>query len=300
MKPGPAAVAELISLSFPLGAGPEPLEDIVYRIVDAHSDWPGPPEEKASLWAPRVKSILVKQWVQNLKDGKQPRFAFNSVSPYKIQGACFVEPLDSSEVIAQKRRRLRWVNYYEYLRRLSPEVFELLCVRVLALLGVRSPSHTPYRADQGIDFFGKMSFGDLTGHGALFPVFESRVVVWLVGQAKHYLHNKVSTPDIRELVGSTILGRSRAFPKDGILQNLKIRTCDPVVMLFFTTGELSADGWSLCRRAGIAAMDGEMLASFLADKEVGVREDDGEARFDQNVFAQWLKAPEAVSEQSSD
>lgn len=182
----------------------------------------------------------------------------------------------------------------KYLRQLSPGFFELLCARVLALLGVPKPHLTPYRADQGIDFFGKISIGDLTGHGPLFPVFESNLVVWLVGQAKHYLHSKVSTPDIRGLVGSTVLGRSGTYPKETFLKGLNIRSCDPVVMLFFTTGELSTDGWSLCRKAGIAAMDGEMLATFLADKEVGLTKGKGEPRFDQKAFAEWVGKPEDI------
>jgi hypothetical protein len=292
MRPGPAAVAEIILSTLPLDAPPKPLDDLIYKIIDNHSEWEYRPEDKASIWEPRVKAILIQHWNKCFEGGKQPRFAFNSISSYKVQGACFLEPCDSLEVKEQKLRRIRWLDYFQYLRFLSPVSFEVLCVRVLGLLGVPKPSHTPYRADQGIDFFGRMSIGDLTGHGPLFPVFESNLVVWLVGQAKHYLHSKVSTPDIRALVGSTMLGRSRVFPKDGTLEELKIRACDPVVMLFFTTGELSVDGWLLCRNAGVAAMDGEMLASFLADKEVGLSKDNGEPQFDQEAFVQWLGAPE--------
>jgi len=294
MKAGPAAVAEMILAELPLDAAPESLDDIVHRRIDEHPEWGYAPEEKASLWAPKVEEILNQHWNRSLEEGRQPRFAFNSVSSYKIQGACFIEPRDSPEVKRQKRRRLRWRDYYEYLRQLSPEFFELLCVRVLGLLGVPKPHLTPYRADQGIDFFGKMSIGDLTGHGPLFPVFESNLVVWLVGQAKHYLHSKVSTPDIRGLVGSTVLGRSGTYPKETFLQGLNIRSCDPVVMMFFTTGEISADGWSLCRKAGIAAMDGEMLATFLADKEVGLTKGENEPRFDQIAFAEWVGKPENI------
>jgi Restriction endonuclease len=253
MMAGPAAIAEIISSSFGLDAPPEPLDEVVLRIIREHPEWGGVPEDKASLYLPKVQQILLKNWNTTMQEGKQPRFAFNSVSSYKIQGACFVEPRDTEEVKGQKRRRFYWVDYYEHLRTLNPESFEKLCARVLALLGVAQPHQTPYRKDQGIDFFGKMSVGDLTGHGPLYPIFESRLIFWLIGQAKHYLHSKVSTPDIRELVGSTLLGRSRTFPSEDILKNLEIRTCDPVIMLFFTTGQVSSDGWLLCRKAGIAA-----------------------------------------------
>ncbi|MBU4232416.1 MAG: restriction endonuclease [Proteobacteria bacterium] len=246
------------------------------------------PEEKAALWAPKVQNRLAKHWKKSIEEGKQPRFGFNSVSDYKIQGGCFVEPCDTPEVKEQKRRRLRWRNYYDFLRDLTPELFEKVCSRLLGLLGVPKPVLTPYRGDQGIDFFGRMSIGDLTGHGALFPVFETDLVLWLLGQAKHYPDSKISTPDIRALAGSAFLGRVRAFPRDGDLPQLKIRACDPIIMLFFTTGQISSDGWSLCRRAGIAAMDGEMVAAFLADKQVGVEGEGELQKFSLEGFAEWL------------
>ena len=31
-----------------------------------------------------------------------------------------------------------------------------------------------------------------------------------------------------------------------------------------------------------------MLATFLADKEVGLRKEEGKLRLDQNAFAEWL------------
>jgi hypothetical protein len=54
--------------------------------------------------------------------------------------------------------------------------------------------------------------------------------------------------------------------------------------------ELRAGGWELCRKAGIAAMDGEMLAAYLADKEVGMIEADGQKKFNENAFLDWLQS----------
>ena len=288
MRPGPSAVVEVILSELPLDAPPEALEDVISRIVAEHPEWGYTPEEKAGVWAPKVRQQLSRHWDQSIEYGKQPHFSFNSVSDYKIQGGCFVEPCDSLEVKEQKRRRIRWGDYYGCLRALRPEVFEKVCASLLGLLGVPNPVLTQYRADQGIDFFGRMSMGDVTGHGPLFPVFETDLVFWLVGQAKHYPDSKISTPDIRALAGSVFLGRSRAFPKEGSLPELSIRACDPVIMLFFTTGRISSDGWTLCRRAGIVAMDGEMLAAFLADKKVGVITEGATERFSLPAFAEWL------------
>src|SRR5207248_5447145 len=106
---------------------------------------------------------------------------------------------------------------------------------------------------------------------ALFPGVHSQMSVWMVGQAKHFLKGKVSTPDIRELVGSVLLARSRAFSVNTEKYiDLRIRACDPVFFLFFTTGQISAYGWTLLDSAGVIGMDGEMVASFLADNAIGI------------------------------
>lgn len=288
MKVGPAKIAEIILSELPLDAPPEPIEDIIHRIVADHIEWGCVPEEKATLWASKVKKHLSDHWKRCIELGKQPQFSFNSVSDYKIQGGCFIEPCDPPKVKEQKRQRLRWRNYYDYLRRLTPDDFEKICVGLLKLLGVPNPIQTPYRVDQGIDFFGKMSIGDLIGHGALYPIFETGLVFWLIGQAKHYLDTKISTPDIRALAGSAFLGRARAFPKEDSLPQLNIRPCDPVIMLFFTTGQISSHGWALCKKAGIAAMDGEMIAAYLADKKVGIEEEGEMAEFSPKLFEEWL------------
>jgi hypothetical protein len=288
MKPGPSAVAQIILSELPIDAPPEALETVITRVIAGRPEWQCAPEDKAALWTPSVKLKLEKHWDLSIKLGRQPRFSFNTVSDYKIQGGCFIEPLDPPEVKEQKRRRLRWKDYYDCLQAVSPEMFERMCAYVLRLLGVPTPVLTPYRADQGIDFFGRISVADLTGHGPLFPVFETDLVVWLVGQAKHYRDSKVSTPDVRALAGSVFLGRARAFPKEGVLPQLNIRTCDPVIMLFFTTGQISTDGWELCRRAGIVPMDGERLAAFLADKQVGLIGDGEMRQFSRSALAEAL------------
>jgi hypothetical protein len=288
MKPGPKKIAEIIQFELFLDAPPEPLDELVYRVIINHPEWQFDPDEKAKVLTPKIEKILSDSWKRSIGEGKQPRYSFNSVSSYKIQGACFIEPCDPPEIKDQKRRRLHWKDYYEHLKKLSPEEFEILCAKVLALLGVPKPYITPYRIDQGIDFYGKISIGDLTGHGPLFPVFESDILVWMVGQAKHYLYSKVATPDIRALVGSATLGRTRTFSRIGALPGLEIRPCDPIVMMFFTTGDISTEGWFLCRSAGIAAMNGEMLGAFLADKEIGLIVDGDMKKFDSNTFKNWI------------
>jgi restriction endonuclease Mrr len=113
----------------------------------------------------------------------------------------------------------------------------------------------------------------------------------MVGQAKHYPTGQVATPEIRELVGSVELARAGAWSRvSSPYLDMKLRLCDPVFFLFFTTGTISASGWRLLGASGVVGMDGEMLAAFLADHDVGVIGD----TFDAPALAEWIAsdAPE--------
>jgi hypothetical protein len=241
-------------------------------------------------WRDKIKAFLEDHWNTCQESQRQPKFCFNSSSPYMIQGPCFVEPSDSLSVQGQKEKRLLWRDYFAELRSLTPREFEILCQKILQLLGVKDAVVTQYSADEGTDFYGKLSIGDLVGHGALYPVFETSMVAWMVGQAKHYQAIKVATPDIRDLVGAVNLGKTHVFGGSdrNKFSDLQIRVCDPVFMLFFTTGEISQDGWMLSRRSGVVSMDGEMVAAFLADKGVGLVSVSGVNQFDKANFRAWL------------
>jgi restriction endonuclease Mrr len=297
MRIGSKSVAETVVQNIALDAPPSSIEELVIHVINLHPEWGFDPIEKANTWAPQIYKILQRLREDQIKQDRQPAFEFNSSSNYMIQGACFVEPCDSDDVKNQKRKRLHWQEYHAALRELTPRQFEILCVRILGLLGVTEPQLTQYQGDQGIDFFGRLSIGDLVGHGPAFPILETRLIVWMIGQAKHYRDTKVATPDIRELVGATTLGRARAFAQENMYQNLRIRVCDPVVMLFFTTGEISRDGWTLCKNSGVVAMDGQMLAAFLADKGVAMNSIDAVNSVDRLALLAWLGEPTINSDQ---
>lgn len=111
--------------------------------------------------------------------------------------------------------------------------------------------------------------------------------VWMVGQAKHYQKTQVSTPDLRELVGSVQLARAKAFADGGAaLQGLDLKVCDPVFYLFFTTGTISRDGYKLLDASGMISMNGAQIAAFLADNDIGVVQ----GVFDTAAAVVWLQS----------
>lgn len=242
--------------------------------------------EAAERWEQRFLDYLRDDLDELNHRGKFSPYAFNSSSLNRLQGSAYIEPNDSKEVKEAKARRARFKEYEAGLRRLTPEQFEAMCAGILHLIGVRKPILTPYSADEGIDFFGQLRLEDFILQASQFPGIQRRLSVWMVGQAKHYIDNRVSTPDVRELVGSVELAKGHTYSTTyDKYPDLGMRVCDPVFYLFFTTGRISSDSWQLLDNSGVIGMDGGMVAAFLADHGIGVELEE----FNDNLFLTWIE-----------
>ena len=209
--------------------------------------------ELAESWAKQALTVLRNDLTEYRKEGRFCQYDFNSSSDYMLQGAAFIEPADGPDVRAAKSALQHHSEYLGALRSLSPVNFEGLSAGILQLMGVEAPTTTRRSGDQGIDFYGELQFPSLPP--ASEPGIEAQLKIWMVGQAKHYRDARVSTFEIRELVGSVNLARGRAFGSSvDPLLDLTIRVCDPVFYLFFTTGEISQHSWRLIRRSGVVAL----------------------------------------------
>jgi len=266
----------------------QPSRDAVDLLTDivAARGWVGKyasARERAEFWAPGFLTCLARELDELNRLGRYSAFVFNSSANYMVQGAAFSEPLDPADVLEQKARRAQFKHYSNALRTLKPREFECLCAGLLSILDVEHLQITKYVADRGVDFYCRMRLERHIFNTDHYPSWKRQLNVWMVGQAKHYIDGTVSTPEINNLVGSVKLlagataNRSR-FP------NLVMRSCDPVFLVFFTTGRLSSECWKLLDESGVVGMDGEMLAAFLADREIGC----SNAGFDGNAFTAWI------------
>jgi hypothetical protein len=241
--------------------------------------------EVAERWHTRFKIQLQKRLLLEYQKAKIFCCEFCPTSDDHIQGSCFISPLCSEQEAQERNLRSNKKHYTEAFSTLTNDEFEVLCSRVLSLWKVEREFVSRRSADQGVDFFGRVPFGEvlkasLIGNGA-----ERQLKIWLVGQAKNYHASQVSTKEIRELVGSVNLARSKTYARSkDPLADLEMRTCDPVFFLFFTTGSISKDAFNLLSKAGIVAMDGDQLAVFLADHGVGLGPD---KRFSGDIFRAW-------------
>ncbi len=203
-----------------------------------------------------------------------------------IQGSAFIEPGDPDDTKNAKRSRAKITDYVSALSNLTPREFETMCAQVLHHMGVKDPVATRYSGDEGIDFFGRLRLDAHVLRTYKFPGVEKQLKVWTIGQAKQHTSGRVSTPEIRDLVGAVELAIGGAYGSAvSPYSDPRLRVCDPIFYLFFTTGQISSNSWRLLERRGVIAMDGEMVAAFLADREVAL----ANGKFDIGQFGQRVQ-----------
>lgn len=286
MPKGPIEAAKLISVALTVSAGPRSIRELLVEII-VNQGWYSSldAEDKADEWLPRFKSRLKHEIAATRDEGGFLAFQFNSSGDDYVQGSCFCEPHELPEVQEAKIRRAYTFQIHECCLALDPEQFEQLSGRLLGLLNVEQAFVSRRSADQGIDFFGRVPIGKMLKPSLLDMGAEKHMFVWIVGQSKHYPQTKVSTGEIRELVGSIELARAKVFAggRDP-LEELRVRLCDPIVYMFFTSGTFTRDSKALLTRSGVLAFEGLQISQFIADHGVGTK--DGE--FNRDVFYQWL------------
>lgn len=287
----PKEITDVVLEFIELGAPPSPVELTVVQILVARGHFPTTADAHAAFDAARttVLARIRRHWNQHSSRGQPLNFALLDTpnDDFLIHGTCYIFPTDGPEVVNAKTRRAFSTQIAAVLASIAdPFDFERLCKKVLSLLGVADPSVTRAARDEGVDFFGKLNpvaeryIFDVT------PTVQKSLDIWLVGQAKHYPAGQAGTPDLRHLFGSVSLARAGAYSTNSFTsRELTLRVADPVFYLFFTTGKLSTDAWTLVQKTGIVAMDGGMLSAFLADRGLG------DTIKDSKAFATWLTSP---------
>jgi len=286
---GPAEAAKFIDAYVDFEEPPIKIITVLVRIIEGEGHAKNDDAlELAERWLGRFKVHLANRIAEETQLSQVPCCELNPANEDYLQGPCFVSPKLSEQEAKEKRLRANKKHYTDAFSKISNDKFETLCARVLSLWRVEEEFVSRRSADQGVDFFGRVPFGEIMKPSAIGNGAERQLKLWLVGQAKNYSSSQVSTKDIRELVGSVSLARSKTYAGSiDPLARLEMRTCDPVFFLFFTTGKLSKDAWDLLSKSGVVAMDGAQLAVFLADHGVGMVE----GQFNPESFWGWVGDP---------
>jgi hypothetical protein len=139
----------------------------------------------------------------------------------------------------------REVRFQNALHKLNPGEFEHLSAILLRLLGCKTVFFTPSSHDQGVDAFGYQDVVPPIPYGA------THSLTWIV-QAKHYHRLRVSSGDVRELIGSKELLVARVFSSvDQRYRELTLRPYAPTAVVLMTSEEIPATVRRLAEGAGV-------------------------------------------------
>jgi restriction endonuclease len=142
-------------------------------------------------------------------------------------------------------KQAKEITFQDALHALSAAEFEKLAAIILKVLGCKEVFFTPSSHDQGVDAFGYQDLVSPTPYGILHHL------TW-IAQAKHYLASRVTTGDVRELVGSKELLLAKAFSSvDERYRELRLKHYAPTAIALITTEEIPLTVRRLAAAAGV-------------------------------------------------
>ncbi len=288
----PKRVADAIERRLGLDAPPVRISVIIQEVL--HLEFNKSRAEAADFDPKLIQQVaeeIAVREVEHSDGGGSPTVRLVGVTQDSVAGFCHPLAGEDAEVIQARIQRSNLDDLLNSIRSLSFNDFELFGARFLRELGAETATVTRQAGDQGIDFFGLFSFGQLHPAPEKFRVLAKDVHLLFVGQAKHYPTRSIGPSTVRELIGAVSLARTKTQSNDGVdvFGDLPLRPFSPVVALLFTTGEITAGARKLAEAAGIVAKTGVQLAVFLADRGVGLAETDAGAIYSQGEFDRWLR-----------
>ncbi|MBK0072369.1 restriction endonuclease [Bacillus sp. S56] len=251
---------------------PIALEQILKEIIMEKN---GFDEKQAGIETAKLKIEVANKLddllMNNRKSGNYPWFNFYQGKSY-VRGPFHTDFTDEE---VEREEKAKLATYFEQMKNILKEItfkeFEEVCGAILSLLGAKDYKRTPHSNDQGIDFFGTIPLSDLSNSEYPFVQFQHNFILWVIGQAKHYPGRLVGTEELRSLVGSISLARFGEYATEGMVSNnVKLRSLDPILALFMTTGDYSAPSKYLAQKSGIILKNIDDISYLLIRNDIGI------------------------------
>lgn len=147
----------------------------------------------------------------------------------------------------------------------------------------------------GIDFYGRLEIRQSSSRipaGILYTTLLPKELL-VLGQAKCFQrHTRVGRPEIQQFKGQLrdclekYEGNNR--PPAHRVPGSFYQSNELCLGVFVTTASFAETARACVEASGIVLVDGVQLSQFLAHHHVGIVEDEGGVRFDQNEFSNWL------------
>jgi len=286
----PKALVTALERRLGVTAGPRQLRDAIELELLEYGLDPASAAEQVDILRGKVLTEINRRRALREETGEISILHIRGAADEVVHGSCFVFSDDNEQIKIAKLNRVFADEIHSYVRSLTFSQFEQFGRAVLRELGSKNATVTAHAGDQGIDFYGDISIGSITGADPAILRLMHETKVILVGQAKHYPASAIGPGVVRELVGALSLSRTYTYSRDNLdlLNDVKLRPFSPVLALLFSTGRFTKGARHLAQRAGLIAFSGWQLAVFLADRGVGLVGEGVHTRFDARAFDAWL------------
>jgi restriction endonuclease Mrr len=247
--------------------------------------------EQAERLEERVRQRITEKQQEMENAGTIPVVIIHHASIRRVAGSCWVDPIDTEAVAAAKQGRVHVQQILAALRALTPDQFERFGSRILRELGAERVQVTRRSGDNGVDFYGFLSLGGIMQHPPAICQLAHNIQLLFAGQAKHYPNSAIGPATIREMIGAIALARFQVYSSEpDFFEAFKLLPYNPLLALLFTTGRFTKGAMEIADSAGVIARSGEQLATFLADRNVGMVVNAGVITFVPDQFMEWLNS----------
>lgn len=281
-----------VEVAIGLQGPPRALREVLEEEMRGHfQQLPIRAAEEAERLEERVRQRIVDKQRVMENAGTIPTVVIHHYSMRQVVGSCWVDPIDTEAVAVAKQGRVHVQQILAALRALTPDEFERFGSRILRELGAEQVQVTRRSGDNGVDFYGFLSLGGIMQHPPAICQLAHNIRLLFAGQAKHYPNIAIGPATVREMIGAIALARLQVFSSEpDYFEAFKLLPFNPLLALVFTTGRFTKGAIEIAESAGVIARSGEQLATFLADRNIGMVVNAGVTTFVAERFLEWLNA----------
>jgi restriction endonuclease Mrr len=279
-----------VEVAVGLQGPPRPLREVLEEEMRAHFQLlPIRAAEEAERLEERVRQRISEKQQQMENAGNIPVVVIHHASFRRVVGSCWIDPIDTAAIAGAKLGRVHVQHILTALRALTSDEFERFGSRILRELGAEQVQVTRRSGDNGVDFYGFLSLGGIMQHPPPICQLAHNIQLLFAGQAKHYPNSAIGPATVREMIGAIALARFQVYSSEpDFFEAFELLPYNPLLALLFTTGRFTKGAMEIASSAGIIARSGEQLATFLADRDVGMVVNDGMKTFVPELFLDWL------------
>ena len=286
----PSELLARVEVAVGIQGPPRALREVLEQEMHGHFHLlPIRAAEQAERMEERVRQRITEKHQEMEHAGTIPVVIVHHASRRQVVGSCWVSPTDTQAVAAVKQARVHVQQILAALRALTPDQFEHFGSRILRELGAEQVQVTRRTGDNGVDFYGFLSLGGIMQHPPAICQLAHNIQLLFAGQAKHYPDNPIGPATVREMIGAIALARFKVYSSEpDFFEAFKLLPYNPLITLLFTTGRFTKGAMEIADSAGVIARSGEQLATFLADRNVGMVVREGMTTFVLERFVEWL------------